>query len=101
MQIAKHRPNLPLDGDISLKLVFYMPRPKHHYRTGKYAHLLREDYKDVVYHSFVPDIDNLCKFYMDLLQGKHGMICDDSQICILQAEKLYGEARTEVTIKEI
>ena len=101
LQIAKYRPKLPLAGDIYLKLVFYMPRPKHHYRTGKYSHLLKEKCKDIVYHSFTPDLDNLVKFIADLIQGKHGMICDDSQICIIQAEKKYGEPRTEITIEEI
>ena len=42
LQIAKHRPKLPLTGDIDLKLIFFMPRPKAHYRTGKYAHLLKD-----------------------------------------------------------
>ena len=101
LQIAKHKPKLPLAGDIDLKLIFYMPRPKDHYRTGKYSHLLKEKCKDIVYHSYVPDLDNLIKFICDLISGKHGMICDDSQICILQAEKKYGEPRTEITIEEI
>ena len=99
LQIAKHRPKRPLAGDIYLKTIFYMPRPKHHYRTGKYKHLLKDSYKDVIYHSYRPDLDNLVKMIADILQPQ--MICDDSQICILQAEKIYGTERTEVTIEEI
>ena len=99
LQIAKFRPKLPLAGDISISLTFYMERPKSHYRTGKYKHLLKDNVPE--YHSFTPDIDNLCKYVFDTIQGKHGMICDDSQICVLFAEKLYGEPRTEVTIQEI
>ena len=76
-----------------------MPRPKHHYRTGKYKHLLKDSYKDIIYHSVVPDLDNLVKFICDVMNK--GFYIDDSQICILQAEKLYGEKRTEVTIQEI
>ena len=99
LQIAKYRPKLPLAGDIYLKAQFYMPRPNNHYRTGKYAHLLKDSYKDVIYHSRKPDLDNLVKMIADIIQPQ--MICDDSQICILQAEKLYGTARTEITIEEI
>ena len=99
LQIAKYRPNKPLKGDIYLKTIFYMPRPKHHYRTGKYAHLLKDNYKDVNYHSIKPDLDNLVKMVADVIQPQ--MINDDSQICILQAENVYGEPRTEITIEEI
>ena len=76
-----------------------MPYKKYMYRTGKYSHLLKDDYKDMIYHSYKPDLDNLVKMVADVIQPQ--MICDDSQICILQAEKKYGEPRTEVTIEEI
>ena len=99
LQIAKHKPKRPFAGDIMIKLVFTMERPKNQYRTGKYKHLLKDSYKDIIYHSYRPDLDNLVKMIADVIQPQ--MICDDSQICILQAEKLYGTGRTEVTIEEI
>ena len=100
LHIAKYRPKQPLEGDIYLKTIFYMPRPKSHYRTGKYAHLLKDKFKDIRYHSCKPDLDNLVKMVADILQPQ--MICDDSQICILQAEKIYAEIpRSEITIEEI
>ena len=99
LQIAKHRPKLPLEGDIYLKLIFYIPRPKSHYRTGKYAHLLKERCKDIFYHKSKPDLDNLVKYISDVMNK--GFYVDDSQICVLQAEKNYGEPRTEITIREI
>ena len=99
LQIAKYKPKTPLQGNIFLKVIFYMPRPKHHYRTGKYAHLLKDSFKDVVYHSIKPDLDNLVKMIADIIQPQ--MICDDSQICVLQAEKVYGKQRTEIFIQEI
>ena len=58
-------------------------------------------YEDIINHTFTPDLDNLVKLICDTIQGKDRMIVDDSQICILQAEKLYGTARTEITIEEI
>ena len=100
LQIAKYKPKKPLKGDIYLKVVFYLKRPKSHFRTGKYSHLLKDAYKDMVYHSFKPDLDNLVKLIADIIQPQ--MIIDDSQICMLQAEKMYStNPRTEVVIQEI
>ena len=102
LQIAKYRPKLPLAGDIYLKAIFYMPYRKYMYRTGKYSHLLKDSFKDMKYMSVKPDVDNLIKMVADVIQGKGRMICDDSQICVLQAEKIYGKTpRTEITIEEI
>ena len=99
LQIAKFKPKRPFTGDIMLKVIFYMPRPKNHFRTGKFKHILKDDMPE--YHSTTPDLDNLVKFLCDTIQGKDRMIVDDSQICMMQAEKIYGTERTEVTIEEI
>ena len=101
LQIAKFKPKHPLAGDIMLKVVFYMPRPQSHFRTGKYKHLLKDDVPER--HSITPDLDNLVKMLCDTVQGKNRMIVDDSQICMIQAEKIYAntKARTEVVIEEI
>ena len=102
LQIAKFKPKTPLAGDIMMKLIFTMPRPKSHYRTGKFKHLLKDGYEDIINHTFTPDLDNLAKMICDVVQGKDRMICDDSQICMLQAEKVYGETpMTEVIIEEL
>ena len=101
-KISKFKPKTPLKEQIYLKLIFYMPRPKYHYRTGKYKNQLKEQYVDVVYHCVKPDIDNLIKMVADTIQGRKRMILDDSQICMLQAEKIYSKnPRTEVVIQEI
>ena len=94
LQIARFKPSEPYAGDIRLSLFFYMPRPKRHY--SKSGAVL-----SVKYHSFRPDLDNLVKFIADVIQGKDRMIVDDSQICVLEAQKLYGKPRTEVIIEEI
>ena len=102
LQIAKYKPKQPLKGNIYLKVIFYMPRPKSHFRSGKYKHILKDDYKDMKYHSYKPDVSNLVKLYEDIIAGADRMICDDSQICMLQAEKIYSiNPRTEVVIQEI
>ena len=100
LQIAKHKPKMPFAGDIMIKLMFTMPRPKNHYRTGKFKHLLKDNVPE--YHSYIPDLDNMVKMVCDIIQGKDRMICDDSQICMLQAEKVWGfTGKTEVVIEEI
>ena len=99
LQIAKYKPKTPLAGDIMLKVIFFMPRPKSHYRTGKFKNILKDNMPE--HHSTTPDLDNLVKFLCDTIQGRDRLIVDDSQICILQAEKEYGNPRTEVIIEEI
>ena len=97
LQIAKFKPKRPLAGDIILSIRFTMPRPKHHSRTGKYSHLLKDHAPK--YHSVKPDLDNLVKLISDVLQPD--FYVDDSQVVKLQAEKVYGKPRTEIIIEEI
>ena len=79
-----------------------MPYPKAWFKqkAGKPSDILKDKYKNIKLHSIKPDLDNLVKMIADIIQPQ--MICDDSQICILQAEKLYAEIpRSEITIEEI
>ena len=100
LQIAKYKPKVPFAGDIMVKLMFVMERPKNQYRTGKFKHLLKDEVPE--YHSIRPDLDNLAKLVLDVVQGKARFIIDDSQVCMLQAEKIYGKnPRTEIIIEEL
>ena len=103
LQIAQYKPKQPLGGDIYMRATFYMPRPKHHFKqsAGKPTKIVKDTYKGLILYSHKPDLDNLLKMYMDIIQGKDRMIIDDSQICTIRAEKLYGEPRTEIYIEEI
>ena len=98
IQMAQFKPKVPLDGNIALTLRFTLPRPKNHYRTGKYKHLLKDSSPEL--HSVKPDLSNLVKLYEDILQPD--FYVDDSQICVLYAFKEYGkEPETHVQIEEI
>ena len=100
LQIAKYKPKSPFLGDIMLKITFYMPRPKSHFRTGKRSHVLKVTAPPL--HSIRPDLDNLIKMIADIIQGKDRMILDDSQICFIMADKKYDlTPRTEVFIEQI
>ncbi len=97
-QIKKYKPRNPIKSPVTLFVTFYMPRPKKHYRTGKFKHLLKDDVPE--YHTNTPDLSNLIKLYEDILQPSFYL--DDSQICRIQAEKVYSkQPRTEIIIEEI
>ncbi len=96
-KLTQSNPKL-LTGAISLSLTFYMPRPKNHYRTGRYKHKLKG--KSPVYHLNKPDIDNLIKFVLD--SGNGILWKDDSQIFQIEALKKYCKyPRTEIEYWEI
>ena len=101
LQIARFKPKQPLKGDIYMKAIFYMPRPKYHFKqkAGKPSNIIKDRYKEIRFVRVKPDLDNLIKMIADILQPQ--MICDDSQISWLSAVKLYGTPRTEITIEEI
>ena len=84
-------------GNVAVKISFHMPRPKSHYRTGKYAGVLKDNAP--IYHTKVPDIDNLVKFAFDCLNKLAWN--DDAQVSELSAIKVYSdEPRTEIQIME-
>ena len=100
-QVMEIAPSYPIESALRIMLIFYMPRPKSHFRTGKFRHLLKPDVP--IQHKNTPDLDNLVKMVCDSLNKV--FYKDDSQISQLKAEKLYcdvGEqARTEVHIEQI
>jgi len=71
------------DIPLSLKAVFYVPKPnvKREYPTVK------------------PDLDNYVKLLIDSLQGI--LFPDDKQIVDIQCSKRYGEPRIEVEIDKL
>jgi len=89
-------PPKPLSGPLSVRVLYYMPRPKSHYGTGKNSTVLKKNAP--LYHVFKPDIDNLNKFVYDILNKLIWL--DDSQVCIETSEKIYSvNPRTEVYIE--
>ena len=86
-ECAKFEPKRPLEGALSVSMTFSMPRPKSHYRTGRYSHLLKSDAPKL--HTSKPDIDNIVKFYLDALTGSFWK--DDAIVCALEAMKVYAE----------
>jgi Holliday junction resolvase RusA-like endonuclease len=75
---SQHNNEAPFERPIAVEAEFYFQRPKSHGKSHK-----------IIYHSNVPDIDNLAKFYLDALV-KCGVLQDDRIICSLTAKKMYA-----------
>lgn len=88
-------------GPVSVRVTFWMARPKSHYRTGKKAHLLRHDAPE--WAAGRPDLDKLLRSTFDAL-GEAGVWRDDSQVVLVSACKRYiraGDAGADVMVAEV
>ena len=81
----KYSPKNPLSGPLRMFLEFYFPRPKNHYRTGKYSGLLKPSAPHI--HTNMPDVDNLSKFILDAMNEV--FYDDDRQVVELNSHKEY------------
>lgn len=96
--VQEYAPETPINSPIKLDIVFHFSRPKSHYRTGKNAHLLKDDVSE--WHVARPDCDNCIKFVMDSLNKIYWR--DDSLICSTSILKRYStKPRTEITITKL
>lgn len=82
----QYKPETPLDEPIALAVNCYFARPKSHYRTGKFSHLLKRGIPE--YHTNKPDGDNILKFIGDALGGLFWS--DDRIICYQLVTKVYS-----------
>jgi len=91
-EIRQQRPEKRFTGSISVDLWFGMPIPK---STSKRE--LQAMKNGFVPHIKKPDIDNLIKFYLDVMNQE--IFEDDKQIFLISAEKRYSDnPRTEIII---
>ena len=81
-----------IEGPVDLWLKFFMPIPKSTSKKNRESMKLQ-----LIRHTKRPDLDNLIKFTKDCLNEV--VWKDDSQVCRIEAVKLYGESpRTEIRI---
>ncbi len=78
-----------VDGPISISIAFEFERPKSHWRTGKNAHLLRDD-APKVWHAQKADLDNLTKAVMDAISNAGGIWRDDAQVSVAVLSKRWS-----------
>lgn len=84
-------------GPVALDVIFYLPRPKSHYGTGKNANKLKNSAPTYV--TTNPDIDKILRSALDSLTGI--AFRDDSQVVSITARKTYGNPQTVLTIQEV
>lgn len=75
---------------VTAHCTFTLPRPKGHFRTGKFAHLLRDNAPAL--HSRKPDLDKLLRSTGDALTSA-GVYTDDSRLAQVFAVKCYATTR--------
>lgn len=76
-----------LHGPVTLRLRFVFPRPKYHFRTGKFAAVLRD--AAPLWHDRTPDASKVQRAVEDALVDA-GVIRDDCQIASWAGSKQYG-----------
>jgi crossover junction endodeoxyribonuclease RusA len=76
-----------LDEAVRVRIAFVRVRPKGHYRTGKNAHLLKDDAPS--HPTSKPDVLKLARGVEDAMTGI--IYRDDSATVSLEVEKFYGE----------
>jgi Holliday junction resolvase RusA-like endonuclease len=93
--VAKSQVHSLMEGPIKMYIRFFMPIPK---STSKKT---QEKMKsEIVFHCSKPDIDNLIKFVLDVLNNIGYK--DDSQIVSLTTEKFYSPIpRTELWFNSV
>lgn len=80
----EHRPETPYDFSLRIKLIFYFPRPKAHFKSNGD---LKSNSPER--HFKKPDIDNLIKFILDSLNKVFWR--DDALITDVKASKQYSD----------
>jgi len=91
----EHAPEKPLEVPVRVDIIAMFKRPKSHYRTGKYSHILKPTAPK--YHTSKPDWDNIGKFYCDAYNGLFWK--DDSYITVGTVTKLYTEQEERTIVR--
>jgi Holliday junction resolvase RusA-like endonuclease len=74
---------------IVVRVIFWLPRPKNHYGTGRNSGQLLPSAPR--YHTGKPDVDKLARAVLDALRAA-GVYRDDSQVAQLHCSKHYADA---------
>ena len=79
-------PKTPTKKNVVIEFTFCYKRPRSHFKSKNKKLILKNDAP--FYKNSKADIDNLCKFYLDAMNGK--FYKDDSQVVKIIAEKIWG-----------
>lgn len=78
-----------ITGPIFVRITFTLDRPKSHYRTGRNAHLLRDDAPRYPLARGSGDIDKFQRACFDALTDAH-VWADDVQVVDVRARKVWA-----------
>lgn len=88
------------DVPVKLSIVFFVPRPAAHFLgSRRTAEAILPEWRGEISHLGKPDLDNLIKFIMDVLNGIGYE--DDNQVYKISSKKVYdneGECRGRIGI---
>lgn len=88
----------PMTGPVRVEATFSFRRPKSHYRTGRYAHLLRENAPLFPITRAQGDGDKITRAVLDALDAA-GVFVDDSQVADGRWRKVWcGEDRDSIDV---
>jgi len=87
VKLVQGLPEDKMKNPIKCTLHFYCKRPKNHYKTGKNAHILKDNAPK--YNTNNKDLDNMVKFILDALNDK--LYIDDCLIVEINCIKTYAE----------
>lgn len=82
-------PDEAIAGPVAATVVFLLARPQDHYRSGRFAGVVKDSAP--LHPATRPDVDKLARAVLDALK-KSGAIRDDSLVVSLAAVKTYGAA---------
>jgi crossover junction endodeoxyribonuclease RusA len=77
---------------VRVSVWFFLPRPKSHYRTGRFSHQLKDGAPP--FPGKYPDVDKLARSTLDALR-MGGAYRDDAQVVKLHAFKVYADQGEE------
>lgn len=81
-------PSEPIEGPVEVEVTITLRRPGHHYRTGRYAHLLRDDAPGWPIARGSGDSDKYLRAVCDALTDAH-VWHDDVQAVESHVRKVY------------
>jgi crossover junction endodeoxyribonuclease RusA len=86
----------PIVGPVRVEIDFFFARPKSHYRTGKYAKLLKPDAPNYTISHGDGDLDKLLRSTIDGLSFSTGgrVIRDDCLVVSISSSKQYANLIT-------
>lgn len=79
----------PIGGPVFVRITFTVDRPAAHYRTGRNAHLLRDQAPGFPANRAAGDLDKLVRSCLDSCTDAH-VWADDSQVVDMRARKVWA-----------